>query len=635
MDGEATNSTYAQHVVDNGGTYGDSLLKDADGGDYRPISCSPAVGGGALADDFYLRYTSDFNGDAILFADGKPTCGAIHTTVQGVVVPRARYGSLTSPAAVTNGVDEGETLVVSLANSTRPCAGFVVDGVTNLMSATTYTFTGGASGALTETVTIAPVYLPHWYVDAVNGNDASNGFTRASAKKTLKGIMDLGNNIYGGDTIHVAEGVYNEGVMTYESGTIGTRVVIPNGVTLLADGTRENTIIEGAVATGGGDELGNGPGAVRCVAFANNSTVQGVIKGFTLRNGHTLSGVSTAADYVGGGVYTAKTGAGNCPCVMDCVITNCYANRGGAGYNRIDYVNCFVVGNRAASAVSAIANGAAYGCVFARNTGNICVYTPYDIVNCTLFDNYDGASVTYDIANPQTGAAVYNTVAKGKVTGNSSYYLYASNCVFNATYSSDGQKKFYDTATRWVDESLLAFSPEGAPSSATHPVVDAAETSFMSRFETRMDYEKDALGGQRIYNGALDIGAVEYDWRKDFARMLGGGMASVNAASSSVVTSAVNSVTIRSGELDMTLTNDTGRKVDYSIPVEVSGAGTLTVSNNGEPIAVLAASDGATVLAFKNSLAENNLTFLYEGSDAGATIGKFGICSHGFTVILR
>ena len=143
------------------------------------------------------------------------------------------------------------------------------------------------------------------------------------------------------------------------------------------------------------------------------------------------------------------------------------------------------------------------------------------------------------------------------------------------------------------------------------------------------------LDGQRIYNGALDIGAVEYDWRKDFARMLGGGMASVNAASSSVVTSAVNSVTIRSGELSVTLTNNTGRKADYSIPVEVSGAGTLTVSNNGEPIAVLAASDGATVLAFKNSLVENNLTFLYEGSDAGATIGKFGICSHGFTVILR
>ena len=85
----------------------------------------------------------------------------------------------------------------------------------------------------------------------------------------------------------------------------------------------------------------------------------------------------------------------------------------------------------------------------------------------------------------------------------------------------------------------------------------------------------------------------------------------------------------------MTLTNGTYVKTDYSIPVEVSGAGTLTVTHNGEPLAVLTASDGATVLAFKNSLAENSLLFQYDGMDAGATIGKFKICSHGFTVILR
>ena len=626
MDGEATNSTYAQYVVDNGGAYGDSLLKDASAGDYRPISCSPAVGCGALADDFYLRYTSDFNGDAVLFAGGKPTCGAFHTTVQAVIVPSARYGAITSPSSVTNGIDEGETLVVSLANSTRPCAGFEVDGVTNLTDDTTYTFTGGASGALTETVTITPVYLPHWYVDAVNGNDASNGFSRVSAKKTLKGIMDLGNRIYTGDTIHAAEGVYDEGEMEYNSGAVKARVVVPNGVHLVADGKRENTIIEGKTATGGGDDLGNGPGAIRCVVLVNENAQKGSIRGFTLRNGHTLSGNNTTQDYVGGGVYTARNAADALGVrVIDCVITNCCANRGGAGYNRIDYENCLIVGNRAAAAASAMANGAAYGCVFTRNNGNICVYTPYNIVNCTLFGNHNGGSATYDIGNPATGAAVYNTVATGQVTGNSSYYFYASNCVFNASHSSAGQKKFCDETTRWVDESLLAFSPEGAPLSSTHPVVDAAGMSFMPRFDARMDYEKDALGGQRIYNGALDVGAVEYDWRKDFAQMLGGGMASVNVASSSVVTSSVDSVSIRAGELDMTLAGGTGLNVRYTIPVEVVGNGTLTVTNNGVQLAALTSSDGATSLVFKNRLAANNLVFAYDGSDAGVHIGKFGI----------
>ena len=158
----------------------------------------------------------------------------------------------------------------------------------------------------------------------------------------------------------------------------------------------------------------------------------------------------------------------------------------------------------------------------------------------------------------------------------------------------------------------------------------------MSRFDARMNYEKDALGGQRIYNGALDIGAVEYDWRPVYAQTLGGGRASVGAASSNVVWSASgDAVNVRSGELSMTLANDTGRKADYSIPVEVSGVGTLTVTHNGEPLVVLTASDGATVLAFKNGLAENSLAFVYDGSDAGATIGKFNICSHGFTVVFR
>jgi len=624
MDGEASSAGYAQHVTDNGGFLGDSLLYNADAGDYRPLTCSPAVVGGALFDGFHRFYTSDFNGNAVLFKDGKPTAGAFHTTVQGVVVPSARYGSLTSPSSVTNGLDEGESLTVALANSTRPCAGFEVNGVTNLTDDTTYTFTGGASGALTETVTITPVYLPHWYVDAVNGNDASNGFSRVSAKRTLKGLMDLGNNLYSGDTVHVAEGVYKEGVMTYANGTIGTRVVVPNGVTLLADGRREHTIIEGETATGGGDDLGNGSGAVRCVALSN---YQSVLKGFTLRNGHTLSGASTTADYVGGGVYTtANTAAIVGARVIDCTITNCCANRGGAGCGRIDFVNCMLADNRAAAAGSALYNlCAAFNCVLTQNRGATCAQASYNIVNCTFFDNcnLDGSTDgVNDISIPANTAAIYNTVVRGAVYGNSTITLYASNCVF--TTGGVNSRVSYDDATRLVDRSLLTFSPNGAPLSKDNPVVDGADASLSAKFD-RMDFETDARGGQRIYNGTLDIGAVEYDWRDDYARMLGGNFAHVSKASSNVVTSSVDSVVIGSGELDISLANNTGLNVRYTLPVEVTGGGTLTVTNNGETLAVLTAADGATSLVFKNRLAANNLVFAYDGSDAGVHVGKFGI----------
>ena len=43
-------------------------------------------------------------------------------------------------------------------------------------------------------------------------------------------------------------------------------------------------------------------------------------------------------------------------------------------------------------------------------------------------------------------------------------------------------------------------------------------------------------GGQRVYNGRVDIGAYEYDWRADFAAAIGGGV-TVSQASPKVVLS--------------------------------------------------------------------------------------------------
>jgi hypothetical protein len=387
--------------------------------------------------------------------------------------------------------------------------------------------------------------------------------------------------------------------------------------------------------------LGNGPGAVRCVALSN---YRSVIKGFTLRGGHTLSGNSTDPDYVGGGVFTEAVNGSVGAQVVDCVISNCCANRGGGGYNRIDYVNCLFVDNRAATASSAMAGGSAFNCVFTRNRGATCVQASRDIVNCTFFDNYTNYvnmldfSVAYDITIPNKGAAIYNTVAKGPCKGNSDYYFYASNCVFNASYDTSAykNKNFYDSDTRVVDESLLEFSPDGMPIGKTNPVVDEAAVSFLERF-SRMDNEKDALGGQRIYNGHLDIGAVEFDWRPVYARILGNGYASVSEVSSNVVRADDGShVVIGSGSLSLHLSgNSDARRMRYAIPVEVKGDGTLSVRLNGEQFASFTSADGDQILEFRNAFNENDLEFSYDGSDEGVKLASVVRDAPNFVITFR
>lgn len=641
-------ASYVTAIENAGGFVGDPLLYAPLAGDGRLLSCSRAIGGGAADAIDYRSFTSGFGGDPVLFVDGQPTMGAFQTLVDAVAVPKPQYGSYGS-LPVTNGVAPGETLTITLADSTRPCSGFVVNGVTNESDAASFTYTGSANPVPSDPVVVEPVYLPHWYVDAVNGDDLNSGFTAGSAKQSLKGVMDLGKSLYVGDTVHAAEGVYTNGVMSFGTGaTVGTRVVIPAGVTLQADGRRELTIIEGKDATDA-DELGLGADAVRCVVITD---YRSVLKGFTIRGGRTsCSGTSRDLNTCGGGVYSSTASSGSLgPRVIDCVITNCTAGYGGGGYGRIDYIGSLFVENRAKNGRSAMSVGAAYNCVFTGNRGGACVQNMGNIVNCTFFDNYDNATndtdgtVAYDINLPEKGSAIYNTIAKGPVKGGSSNYFYASNCLFNATYDVQAyhNKNFHDDRTKELisDESVFVFSPDGRLLSKESPAVDATgaqlNADIAERFSTRMDFTTDGVGGQRVYNGTMDIGACEYDWRGEYACAIGGGV-TVETASPDVEL-VDGKVRLTDGcALGGTWSIVTGgKKAKCSAGFSATGEGTLTgnLDDGSGSARTATVSDGSESIAFKSKDASLDWSAEYAGDGSG-TVGPFDAVVGGSLILVR
>jgi len=138
-----------------------------------------------------------------------------------------------------------------------------------------------------------------YYVDPTNGVDdvSHDGTTWAKAKKSLVEVMNLAQN---GDTVKAAEGVYDIGetVVTVSKHDAHYRVSIPAGVTLVATGACERTIIKGANAT---TPLWNGCGvdSVACVHLAGTGAT---VQGFTITGGRAWY-ASTDSYVEGGGVY--------------------------------------------------------------------------------------------------------------------------------------------------------------------------------------------------------------------------------------------------------------------------------------------------------------------------------------------
>ncbi len=238
-----------------------------------------------------------------------------------------------------------------------------------------------------------------WFVDHSRLDDSGEGLSELTAKRTIQAAVNAAS---AGDIITVLPGVYDEGLTetTYEGQDgfkLRCRVFIDKRLTLRSrDGAKETHIVglHDPETENNSSYYGTGPNAIRCIGFTNNTAAaNSVVEGFTIRDGASIYESSDKFAAYGGGVLCPGWGGGSSISVVDCVISNCVATRGG-GLSNVSLVRSLVTCCRASS------NGAAgryvwgYNCVFSKNrnfngnpqSSNVLSYSS-KIVNCDIIEN--------------------------------------------------------------------------------------------------------------------------------------------------------------------------------------------------------------------------------------------------------
>ena len=451
-----------------------------------------------------------------------------------------------------------------------------------------------------------------WYVDANNGNDLWDGTTSTrdegagtGPKKTLAAVMSC---IKAYDTVYAAPGFYSNGTVTVDGRLY--RTCVTNYASLIATSSPQDTFIVGAATTDAtqGDAYGNGPGAISGVYLYKNSTLQG----FTVTGGRTPSG--TVSANCGGGVCGSASAF-----VKDCVISNNAAGYRGAG----------VCGVASGSGINK--GPSAYRCLFANNgavdTTGHTVWNLTSMENC-IFSSSSSGYQAYQCKSVRNCTFVgsgthirtstaYNCLMLQSDGGQNAL----TNCFYTGTLLSSSS---CDSSSRQITADQAALDEHWVPAK-TSIVVDAGNASYYTNTE-----RQDVYGGQRVYNGKIDVGAVEYDWRGDFGERLNPkGRAEVVSAGENVTTNTVAGILVPDGEsveVDYSLRRDTACHF-----TAVPAAGGSVDARNGD--AVLSP-DSAGRYTYSGKAGRNRVSISYSGSGS-ASVSDFFDDGAGFCMILK
>lgn len=446
-----------------------------------------------------------------------------------------------------------------------------------------------------------------------DGKDDADGQSVDTAWQSLRRAL-LEPKLAAGDIIYVGPGIYADGQMGdgVNDGVGFCRVIVPAGVGLVGYAGASETILEGRFDS---DDVPCGPRAIRTAYLQAES----FIKGFTLRNGATWQipdpAPSQKNPWNGGNAYL-ENGAS----LVDCVVSNGVAAYRGGGVGSLyapggNYVRCLIVSNRSLDETGmGGCNGSYFDCVL-KGSGGTVYTTRGKVVNCTIVGSAH--------VRGNGSAEVYNSVIEKTDGGQARYHRCLLGCSSLGAGSSldDGSLLNQGAAIGTLD---AAYRPAANSAAVNFGDVNHARTNYPSAWVSDLDF----AGGQRVYDGAIDAGAGEHDWRADYARLLDarGHLAGVSATPG--VTHAANGVVLTAGEtVVFDWRGQTGSQVVLMTTVE--GAGTLAVRLNGSLLTPKA--DGTYAFTPGPSGSRIEASFAGAGSATLQSLRGFG----GFILLVR
>jgi len=370
----AGNVTGADVVLMENCTHDDTTIVSGNGSD-----CDDAVD---------PRLVDAANGDCRLrtgspyVVAGQVTRGALDGVVDGLVISARTVGPGTLDK-MTAIVAQGGGVAFTVEIGSHPLDHFEVDGATVSSAGNSYVFANVQADAI-----LTAVFVPNatFYVDAVNGNDAADGLSRAAAIATLQEAIDRAVD---GDAIRVADGTY----MPISTG--GKRIVIEsdNGYgAAIIDGGGTNSCVYA-----GGRFYGD---------WYNTNTV---LRGFTLTNGYASFGAGCTGGTIDQCLITGCTAYWEDP-----TYTHPFGVGGGAYGASLRW--CTIVGNTAEYGYAEYSGdcggygGGAYECTLERCIvwDNVAAYVPdayaSDCSVCCLedpvFADYDAGDYRLSSMSP-------------------------------------------------------------------------------------------------------------------------------------------------------------------------------------------------------------------------------------------
>ena len=471
-------------------------------------------------------------------------------------------------SGVTVAVNGGSLTVTRNYRSEKLATGFTLNGAAcefpldGSADSVTVPFTGALEDVVLK---VSYVEANDYYVDQADGDDDNAGYAPTKAFKTLKKAL---TTVTAGQTVFVAPGVYGDGTMTQDG--FPFVAVVPKNVKLVATGTKEECVIEGAADPSverDAKPYGCGDNAVHCVYLNSGAEIHG----FTVRNGHGKSWTDVTSAMSGGGII----GVGETTLVYDCMVTNNYGGRG-VGVNNAVAVRSEIAWNWAGGEGGGanMRNGIAYNCYLhherAPDNSYAYGYTSVKIVACTVLE---------EASDSQNAGVVGCTVWD-------SYVRHERNNsqLFRTYYGQKGTGATADDSCRLVTRAEMQFDDDLVPVYGANLGIDKGSWTDYTNGAPAIALKYlglDFNGNPRVSNGAMDLGCCEFDYCGVYSQKLRAGRRVYTVTSASpAVTLAEDGVRLADGT-SLAGTFMSEREGESRVVAEVTD-GTLTVTLDGE-----------------------------------------------------